>query len=203
MSQYENAVQFMAPLVLDYSANKRIAGREGNKCSYAAPYNAYQCTGEDRWCAIAVLTDEEWQNFCKVIGKPSLSTDTRFAMLTARKENEEELDNIITKWTQKFTAEEVMNSMQAAGIAAGVVETGEDVMDKDPQLKARNFFKTLEYPGLGKFRTQAGPHFNLSKYEYDLKLPPLLGEQNEYVFKEILGLPDDEYDTMVKEGVID
>lgn len=203
MSQFENGVQFMGPLILDYEVNGRAAYREGNKCSYAAPHNAYRCTGEDRWCAIAVFTDEEWQNCCKVMGKPELAEDARFATLLARKANEEELDSIVTEWTRNLTAEEIMNSLQAAGVAAGVVETGEDVLDKDPQLRARGFFRELEYPGIGKFRTQPGSHFNLSKYELDMKVAPLMGEHNEYVFKEILGVPDDEFEQLVNDGVID
>lgn len=203
MSQYENGIQFMAPLVLDYDVNQRVAGRMGNKHPDAAPHDAYSCTGEDRWCAIAVFTDEEWLSFCQVIGNPSLAKDPGFATLAARKDNEEKLDSLVNEWTSSRSAEEVMNLMQAAGVAAGVVETGEDLLDKDPQLKDRGFFRELEYPGIGKYRTQAGPHFLLSKYDYELKVAPILGEHNEYVFKEILGIPEAEYDELIQEGVID
>jgi len=203
MSQYENGIQFMAPLVLDYSANRRVAGRMGNKSPVACPHNAYRCIGEDRWCVISVFNDEEWQGLCRVIDNPELAEDPRFATLAARKENEEELDQLVNEWTTHHTAETVMNMMQDTGVAAGVVETGEDLMEKDPQLKYRNFFRELEYPGIGKYRTQVGPHFLLSKYEYELKTAPLLGEHNEYVFKELLAIPDDEYDGLVEEGVID
>ena len=75
MSQYENSVQFMAALALDYSVNKRVLGRIGNQCDYAAPHNAYRCRGEDRWCTIAVFTDQEWQSFCRVIGSPEWTRD--------------------------------------------------------------------------------------------------------------------------------
>ncbi len=203
MSQYEASIQFMAPLILDYTVNRRIAGRMGNQCPYAAPHNAYRCQGEDRWCAIAVFTDQEWESFCKTIGNPALAKDPRFATLQARKKNEEELDRLVTEWTIRHSAEEVMNMMQAAGIAAGVVETGEDLLDKDPQYKHRQTFREVEYPGIGKYRSQVGAHFLLSKYPYELKRAPLLGEHNEYVFKGILGIPDDEFDKLVKEGVID
>jgi benzylsuccinate CoA-transferase BbsF subunit len=202
MSQYEAGIQFMAPLVLDYAVNKRIATRMGNQCPYAAPHNAYRCQGEDRWCAIAVFTDSEWQSFCKVIGNPALAEDPRFATILARKENEEELDRLVNEWTVSRSAEEVMNMMQAAGVAAGVVATGEDLLDHDPQFKHRQTFVELEYPGIGKYRTQIGAHFMLSKYTCELRRAPLLGEHNEYVFKEILGMPDDEYDKLVKEEVI-
>ena len=203
VSQYEAGIQFMAPLVLDYVVNKRVVGRMGNQCPYAAPHNAYRCQGEDRWCAIAVFTDEEWESFCKVIGNPALIDDPRFATLLARKENEEELDRLVNEWTVNHSAEEVMDMMQAAGVAAGVVETGEDLLDKDPQYKHRQTFREVEYPGIGKYRTQVGAHFLLSKYAYDIKRAPLLGEHNEYVLKELLGIPDDEFDKLVKEGVID
>ena len=203
VSQYEAGIQFMAPLVLDYAVNKRVATRMGNQCPYAAPHNAYRCQGEDRWCAIAVFTDEEWESFCKVIGNPTLAKDPRFATLLVRKKNEEELDRLVNEWTINHSAEEVMDTMQAAGVAAGVVETGEDLLDHDPQFKHRNTFVELEYPGIGKYRTHVGAHFLLSKYPYKLKRAPLLGEHNEYIFKEILGMPDEEFDELVKEGVID
>ena len=203
MSQTEASLQFISPLILDYNVNKRVANRVGNLSLYAAPHNAYRCLGEDRWCAIAVFTDEEWQSFCKVIGQPDMAADTRFSTLLARKENEVELDKIVNEWTSVRYAEEVMTSMQAAGVAAGVVETGEDLLEKDPQLKHRGTFIELEYPGVGKYRTQPGPHFLMSRYKYDIKVAPEVGQHNEYVFKDILGMPDAEYKRLVEEGVID
>ncbi len=203
MSQTEASLQFISPLILDYNVNKRVANRMGNRYAYAAPHNAYRCIGEDRWCAIAVFTDKEWCSLCKVIGKPELAEDERFHTLLARKDNEEELDKIINEWTCTRSAEEVMNSMQAAGVAAGVVETGEDLLDFDPQLKHRGTFRTLEYHGIGKYRTQLGPHFLMSKYSYDIKVAPTVGQHNEYVFKGILGMSDAEYNKLVEEGVID
>jgi len=202
MSQYETGIQFMAPLILDYVVNQRVANREGNKCPYAAPHNAYRCIGEERWCAIAVFTDEEWQSFCKVIGKPSLAKDPRFTTLLARKENEEELDRLVNEWTIEHTGEEVMNMMQVAGIAAGMVETAEDLLDKNPQLKHRHFFREIDFPGVGKFRAWSGAHFLLSKAEYEMRRAPLLGEHNEYVFKDILGMSDEEITELVNESVI-
>jgi benzylsuccinate CoA-transferase BbsF subunit len=203
MSQTEASLQFISPLILDYNVNKRTANRMGNLSPYAVPHNAYRCLGEDRWCAIAVFTDEEWQSLCKVIGKPALATDTLFSTLLVRKENEAELDKIVNEWTCVRSAEEVMTSMQAAGVAAGVVQTGEDLLENDPQLKHRGTFIELEYPGIGKYRTQLGPHFLMSKYTYDVKVAPEVGQHNEYVCKGILDMSDTEYDQLVEDGVID
>lgn len=201
-SQFEAGVHLMAPLLLDYQANRQAVGRRGNECPYAAPHNAYRCRGEDRWCTIAVFTDEQWQAFCKVIGQPELSTDPRFSSLIKRKENELELDRIINEWTSTRHAEEVMEMMNKAGIPAGVVETGEDLMEHDPQLKARGYFETVEHPEVGNYRANSGVHFRLSKYEYQLNRAPLLGEHNEYVFKDILGLGGEEYERLKREEVI-
>lgn len=203
MSQNEAGVQFMAPLVLDYVVNKRVANREGNKYAYAAPHNAYRCQGDDRWCAIAVFTDAEWRSFCKVIGRPSLARNAKFSTLLARKENEDELDRLVNEWTVEHTAEEVMNLMQAGGVAAGMLENAEDQVDFDPQLRHRHFFWELEHPEIGKFLSPTGVHFLMSRTEYKLERSPVLGEHNDYVFKKLLGLSDSEVSELVREKVID
>ncbi|MBI2851228.1 MAG: CoA transferase [Chloroflexi bacterium] len=200
MSQYEPGLQFMAPAILDYSVNQRVAGRMGNECSYAAPHNAYRCQGEDRWCAISIFTDEEWQSFCRVLGNPALAGDPRFATLLDRKENEEELDRLVNKWTGSRTAEEVMSVMQAAGVAAGLVETVEDQVVHDPQLKARRFFWEMGPPEPGKDPASEQPYYRLS---LRVRQGPTLGQHNDYVFKKVLGLSDAEIAELVKERVID
>ncbi|MBA7623749.1 Formyl-CoA:oxalate CoA-transferase [subsurface metagenome] len=202
VSQYENGVHFMAPLILDYVVNQRVASRMGNRSAYAAPHGAYRCRGEDRWCAIAVFTDEEWQSFGKVIGNPALTTNPKFSSLPARKKNEEELDNLVEEWTINHSPEEVMSMMQTAGVAAGVVETGEDLLEHDPQLKHRHFFWELDHPEIGKYRAR-GPAFVLSKCPCELWRAPLLGEHNEYALKEILGMSDEEIAELVIEGVLE
>lgn len=203
MSQFENAVHFISGLALDYQVNKRAVARIGNQCEYAAPHNAYRCQGVDRWCTIAVFSDQEWRSFCDVIGNPEWTRDPRFTTLSARKKNEQELDKHIEDWTRDKAAEEVMTSMQNKGVPAGVVETGEDLLDRDPQFKHRNTFVQLDHPDGGKYRTQAGPHFLMSKTKFDVRRAPRLGEHNEHVFKGILGLSEAEYDTLIKDGVID
>ncbi|MFC1965591.1 CaiB/BaiF CoA transferase family protein, partial [Chloroflexota bacterium] len=142
-SQLENGVHFMAPLTLDYAANQRVADRIGNRCLYAAPHGAYRCRGEERWCAIAVFTDEEWESFCGVICNPAWTKEPRFGALRSRKENEDELDRLIEEWTIKYSPEEVMSMMQANGVAAGILQTGEDLLEHDPQSKHRHFFCEL------------------------------------------------------------
>ena len=203
MSQYENGIQFQTPLVLDYAVNGRVPERMGNHCPYASPNNAYRCKGDDRWVAITASDDAEWEAMCGVVGKPEWKTDPRFSTLMARKENEDLLDSMINEWTKDRTAEDVMTLMQASGVAAGVVETGQDMMDFDPQFKARNTFIELEYPGIGKYRTPTGIHFKPSKFTCDMRVPSMMGADNEKIFKGLLGIPASEYDKLVAEKVID
>jgi len=202
LSQYEGGVQLMAPLVLDYVVNQRVATRMGNRAPNAAPHGVYRCRDQDRWCALAVFTDREWQSFCQVIGNPAWTQDPRFATFRGRKANEDELDTLVEDWTVSQSREQVMTMMQAAGVAAGAVQTGEDLFDHDPQLRHRNFYPEIEHPEIGKYFTVAPP-YRFSKSSYELRRAPLIGEHNEYAFKEVLGLSDDEIAELVIEGVIE
>lgn len=201
LSQLECGIQFLVPPLLDYVANGRELCRMGNRDPHAAPHGVYPCKGEDRWCCIAVSTEEEWQAFCNVLGCPEWTKDPKFTTFLARKENEDELDRLVAEWTQDFTAEEVMTLMQANGIPAGVVETPEDLYN-DPQIKHRGFFTLLNHSEMGPHHYD-GLSFHLSKTPGKLRMPaPCLGEHNEYVYKEFLGLSDEEIADLIADGAI-
>ncbi|MDD4859655.1 MAG: CoA transferase [Dehalococcoidales bacterium] len=202
MSQYENSLHFMAPLVLDYSANKRIAAPMGNRIPHAAPHGAYLCKGDDRWCAIAVMNDAEWRSFCGVIGNPAWTTNPKFATLKDRKANEDELDRLVETWTIQHTPAEVMANMQAAGVAAGVLQTEEEMIEQDPQFKHRSFYHELDLPDRGRYMAFR-PGFVLSKVPCEVTRPPLLGENSDYVLREILKLSDEEITQLVVEGALE
>jgi benzylsuccinate CoA-transferase BbsF subunit len=201
-SQHESVLHWVAPLMLDYVVNHRERHGTGNRLPYAAPHGVYRCAGEDRWCAIAVLTDAEWASFCRVIGKTSLIDDPRFAILLKRKENEDELDRLVEEWTTKHSAEEVMSSLQEAGVAAGIVSNSKDQAE-DPQLKHYEFFHEMEHPETGKLSSYHGPLFRLSKLSYEMARPPMLGEHNDYVYTKLLGMSDEEFVDLMQEGVFD
>jgi len=200
-AQMEAGVTFLGPLVLDYVVNGRVAHRMGNRDPYMAPHGAYPCRGEDRWVAIAITNESQWQHFCYVIGKSEWLTDPRFSTILARKVNEDELDRLIVEWTKNYPAEEVMRVMQVAGVPAGVVETAEDLF-ADPQLKHREHFRFLEHTVIG-LHAYNSPAYRLSKTPNRIwKAAPCLGEDNEYVYKQILGLSDDEIAELLIDGVI-
>jgi benzylsuccinate CoA-transferase BbsF subunit len=201
LSQHEAGMHPLSPLILDYTVNGREPKTDGNRLPNAAPHGAYRCAGDDRWCVIAVFTDQEWQAFCKVIGEPAWIKDPIFETLANRKQNEDELDRRIEEWTSTRSPEEVMRLMQAGKVAAGVVSNARD-QSEDPQLRHYHSFQELDHPEIGKMSFYHGPAFRMSKTNYVMNRPPLLGEDNDYVFTKILGIPDEEFVQLIDEKVI-
>ncbi len=201
IAAFEGALHFMSPLLLDNAANGRVAEKTGNRCDYAAPHGSYRCCGNDRWGALAVTTDEEWDAFRKVVGE-DWAREPKFSTLLGRKANEDELDKLVEGWTVNRTDNEAMTVLQAAGVPAGVVETIEDILDHDPQLKHRQAFWELDHPETGMYRAPA-PAFILEKTPCELTRGPLLGEHNEYALKEILGLSDNEVAELIVDGALE
>jgi len=161
----------------------------------------YRCRGDDRWCAIAVATDEEWQGFKKALGNPPWAEARRFATLSARLKNKKALDELIEDWTKTRPAEEVTVLLQAQGVAAGVVQNARDLA-KDPQLKERGFFIELDHPEMGKTISDATPiRLSASPPQYS-RPAPLPGQDNNYVYSELLGLSGGEINKLKKQGVI-
>jgi benzylsuccinate CoA-transferase BbsF subunit len=175
--------------------------RNGNRDPHAAPHGAYPCRGADQWCVIAVFSDEEWCAFCRATGHPEWCDDTRFARLPARKQNEDALDQLIAEWTAQRTPHEVMETLQAVGVRAGVVNHLKDLFC-DPQLKHRNQWRELPHAELETFHYEAPPYM-LSETPCELRPSPLIGEHNRYVFGEIFGMSDEEIEQLMKDGVIE
>jgi len=222
LAQLESTVCWTETAILDYTVNKRIQTGMRNRLPYAAPHGVYRCLPEEkevdycampesepehrkkdeRWVAIAVFTEEEWKSFCDVIGNPPWTKDKRFTTFLGRKENEDELDRLVGEWTKDKSPEEVMMLMQRAGVPAGVVNDGEDLQTRDPQLKERGFYVWLDHPEAGRI-AHDGLTFALSKTPGEVRRAPLLGEHNEYVYKEVLGFSEEEVNQLITEGVLE
>jgi len=200
-SQMESGLTLLAPAILDYTVNGRIATRMGNRDPYAAPHGCYPCSGNDRWCVIAVTNEDQWNKFCQAIGNLEWAQESRFATMLGRKENEDDLDELIAGWTADHTPEEVMTLMQANGVPAGMVMNTQNLVE-DPQLKARQHFRSLKHTEIGEHLYQS-PAYRLSKTPCHIwKAGPCLGEDNEHVYKNFLGYSDDEIAELLIEGVI-
>ena len=202
LSQFEAGIHCLETAILDYTVNGREQNRMGNRHPQASPHGVYRCRGEDRWCTIAVLTDNEWQNFCRVVGDPQWCRNSKFASLAGRLDNADELDRLVEQWTLNYQAEQVMKMMQSAGVAAGVVQTSQD-LHADPQLKHRNHYWVLNHPETGP-ATYDSPAYKLSKTPGQPRMPaPCIGEHNMFVCTELLGMSDDEFVGLMAEGIFE
>lgn len=200
LSQLETSLQFIAPSMLDFFVNGEKGMRRGNTSPDGAPHGVFRCRGEDRWCAITVYTEEEWKGLCTVIGGPGLAQDPRFRSFADRKRNEQELNRVIEEWTAQRPAEEVARLMQGSKVPCGVVQNAEEVFH-DEQLRLREYFWTMDHTEMGPYDHMGRP-FGMSETPARPRLPaPCLGEHTEYVCTKLLGMSDEEFVTLLTEGV--
>ena len=198
LSQFEVGVNLAGPALLDYFANGRAAEPCGNALPYdcAAPHGCYPCAGaaservaDERWVAIACVTDAHWQALKGVLGEPAWAQDDALATAQGRVASAS-LDDHIAAWTRRLEASEVMNRCQDAGVPAGVVQTGADLCERDPQLRHTEFLMALEepHPVLGatyadrlpiRFHDAPSKHYRRTRR---------VGEDNASVLKDWLGM---------------
>jgi benzylsuccinate CoA-transferase BbsF subunit len=194
LAQIEGTAYTLGVTYLETSVNGEDPQPRGNRYASAAPHGCYRCLGEDRWCVISISTDDQWRSFCGIISREELLRDPRFADAQARLKHVSELNALTQQWTENRTAEEVMARLQDAGIAAGVVQTGADLL-KDPQLRHRNYFASFADSLIGPFEIPRSGIVFKGMAEEALSLPSRLGAANEQILGEILG-----YDKATIEG---
>lgn len=200
MAQVENAATIMESIYMDYTINNRLQERRGNRSPYFAPYGVYRCKGEERWCAIEVRNEGEWKRFCNAIGNPPWTKAPEFATMLNRLQNLAELDSHIEEWTANYTHLEIMEILQKAGVPAGAVLDGENQANC-PQLAHREVFVQIDHPKMGT-AYYPGVVTHLSKSQGVAKRPALLGEDNEYVLSELLGMSQAEIQQLVEAQVL-
>ncbi len=201
VSQVEAMTSLLSDAIVGYTVNGIPAEPVGNSSTEAAPHGVYRCRGDERWCALAVFTDEEWQGFKQALSNPPWTEARRFATLSGRLENVDELNRLVEGWTRQHSAEEVMVWLQEHGVAAGVVQSASDLAN-DPHLKQRGFFIELEHPDLGKTISDATPiRLSDTPAEYS-RAAPVQGQDNDYVYKQLLGISEDEVIQLREKGII-
>jgi crotonobetainyl-CoA:carnitine CoA-transferase CaiB-like acyl-CoA transferase len=201
VSMGETVITQIPEAVMDYTLNGRVRGRVANRDDFMAPHGVYRCHGEDKWVAIAVSSDEEWQALCHAMGDPPWCCEERFSNALSRWHHQEELDRLIEGWTRNHSHYEVMEMLQRAGVAAGPSLSASELVD-DPHLKERGLFVEIDHPEVGRRRMVGLPVRLSSNLPLNYEHAPLLGEHNQYVFGELLGLAPDEVAHLMEEGVI-
>lgn len=201
-AQVEIGASLLGPKYLEYSVNKREPKPEGNRSLIAAPYGPYQCKGNDRWCVIAIYNEEEWQSFAALMTKAGLKADPIFATHLQRVRHKEQLDQWVTSWTMQHDPYEVMETLQAIGVCAAVVQDVEDQFKRDKQYAATGFLVNLTEPEAGDVVTENVP-VRLSETPGKVRgVAPLMGEHTHEIARNLLGLSDDEIRKLDEEKVL-
>ena len=167
---------------------------------YMAPHNCYRCKGEDKWASIAVGSDEEWQRFCKAIGSPEWTQEPKFANALNRWKNQEELDRLITGWTETKGHYEVMQILQDAGVAVMPSFNSAEIFN-DRHFKERQFVGEVVYDG--QKQIVLGVPFKMSKTQTDVFHPaPKWGEHTDDVLKNTLHMKEEDIKSLKERNVI-
>jgi crotonobetainyl-CoA:carnitine CoA-transferase CaiB-like acyl-CoA transferase len=175
--------------------------RNQNRNPNLSPHGVYPCIGEDSWVAIAVDGDEQWQALARLIG--TAAEDLRFGGHADRKRHEDRLDEVIRSWTTAQDKWEVAARLQQIGVAAAPVESLADLIDLDPQLKHRNHYQRIHQPSEPQFDlTIDGEAIKIDSIGRILLRAPMMGEHNEYVIRELIGLTESEFDALVVRQVV-
>lgn len=201
MAQAEVTAYTLGASYLESSINQKDPEPQGNRSLNAAPHGCYRCRGDERWCVVSVTSDEEWRRFCRVMENEKLADDDRFARRLERWQNAGELDAIVAEWMAAQTAEDVAHKLQAAKVAAGVVQNGADLV-KDPQLRHRDYFQKYDESPIGPFEVPRGGLVFKDMPEEDIPLTPPLGAHTDQVMRDVLGYDNETIQKWKEDGIL-
>ena len=208
-SIFKSGAVTAGPALLDYQVSQKTPSRIGNKDFCMAPHGVYPCKGKDRWCAIAVQNETQWHSFIKILGSPGWGNEAQFSNLDVRIQNQERLDKLISEWTKTQDAEELMEMMQREAIPSSIVSKGQD-LHGSRHLNDRGFYQPSKY-----FTAERGkPAYDWIEGQGMASVVPVhmsgtpmvygdyhnIGEDNEYVYREVLGLTHEDIQRMTDNG---
>ena len=190
-SQFESSVCVIGEHILDFEMNQRNATNRGNRHPIFAPHGVYPAKENESWVTISVTSDSEWRGLCEAMGAQDLGDDSRYADLISRHRRHDELDRLISRWTVTLDAYDVMDLLQPHGVAAAPVASGEDIFN-DPHFQERELLELVDHPSTGPYFLP-GVAWKMSATPGAVRWPsPRLGEHNQIVYGELLGLPAQE-----------
>lgn len=194
LSMAESIICALPEAIMEYDMNKTLRKRMGNRDPLMTPHDVYRCKGENEWIAVAVSDDIQWEALCGVI--PSLDKHL------CRKKNQEEVDGRIASWTQNRTKSEAMKILQEAGVAAFPVMNARDLLE-DQHIEERKYFLESDHPTApGKWFGGTSWKMSDTPVGTERRHAPSEGEDNAYVYGELLGLSGDEINILIDRKII-
>ena len=200
LSMVEATVAHLAEPVLEYLVAGKSLASVGNDDPAMAPHGVYRCKDDDTWIAVAVGNDEEWEGLCRAMGNPSWSADPRFVHASGRHEHRQELDQLVDAWTKHGDRFELMHLLQRNGVPAGPMYNSRDAVE-DPHLNERGLFVELDDPIVGRKKFIGVPWRLSPDNELNYRPAPAPGQDTEYIYKEVLGISDVNYQRLVEQKV--
>ncbi|MEU0072881.1 CoA transferase [Streptomyces sp. NPDC006332] len=175
----------------------------GNAHPSWSPHGVYRCLGADRWLAVSVRSGVEWTAVCEVIGRPELAVDGRTRTAEGRRREQALVDEAIGAWARTMPADAAAELLQERGVPAGAVQDGRDLVEQDPQLRARGFYVRREHPTAGAFLHEGVP-IRLTRTPGGIrKAAPLLGADTDTVLREWAGIPEERLGRLRGAGVLE
>ncbi|MFQ5380743.1 MAG: CaiB/BaiF CoA transferase family protein [Dehalococcoidia bacterium] len=203
----EAAVTLSGPAIMDYTVNGRPLRREGSPHANRghwppmAPHGIYRAAGDDYWIAISCRNETDWDGIRSTVNAPWCSKP-EYTTLEGRLEKQDELDRDLESWTENRDPFEAAKALQDAGVAAAAVQKPGDRIDNDPNTSEWGLWPTVQHTKMGEVRVDGIP-VHLSETDWELtRGGPCLGEHNDFVFGEILGLSAEEIASLREEGIV-
>lgn len=201
LSQVEAMLPLAAPFIVAQSSTGQVPPRQGNRHPVHAPHGCYRCSGEDAWIVLSLTDDAQWPVLCRLLERDDLACNLALRQVEERRVKHDYLDEVITAWTQQYTADEAMERLQSAGLAAGVVRPMTQVL-RDPHLAARGFWRVVERAHVGRYPSSTPLFRQDSNDEPIMRVAPTLGQHNAEVLRGLLGLSAERLATLVSLGVV-
>lgn len=201
LSQVESMLPMVAPFLIEQSVCGRTTARQGNAHPIFAPHNIYRCAGNDEWIVIAVTNDSQWNALTTILRAPQLDDDISLSTAAGRRANSDRIDSEISAWTARNTADGAMQTLQTAGVSAGIAKPVWQVLE-DPHLLSRGFFQKVQRMHLGEYLATL-PWYRETDKPIELsRLAPTLGEHSYQVLSGVLGLSAQKISDLENKGVI-
>ena len=201
LSQRELTVNLIGEHILESQSDVKTPKLLGNSHKIYAPQGVYKCKGDDDWITISIASDNEWSILCNIMNKTNLIDKNEYKSTFDRYKHQKEIDEIITDWTSSRSKYKLMKLLQQANISAGVVAKGREVID-DPQLNSLQFWDNVNHPDAGKYKQVTTPWVFSNFTRNNTSPAHNLGEDNQKIFQNILGLDNNKYNYLLNNNVI-
>ena len=204
IAQVDGQALLLGPAILDHTINARSwenVGYDEPLATTMSPYGIYPCNEPDSWVVIACENDEEWKGLVTAMSNPTWADDPKFADHSGRRANRDEMDSEIAQWTNAFTPGQVLRLLQAQGVPTGIAMQGEQLY-MDRHLRERGHIVDVAHEAWGPMSHMGLTGIPSASRASAAVRAPWIGDSNDYIFSEVLGMSVDDVRRETESGAI-